>query len=144
MGRDNFDKKRVVDFATEFKGGEAPPPFYTFSFRVLNIGSHVAAYSPFGALCRRHGMIDSPDSRDGCVSSYSHHLSSVVSSAQEFKPPSVFLVFADNDYAGTRFVFESVDTERIISPWREIFIPMLGLIPPPSFDCPALVPLHPS
>ena len=90
MGRDNFDKKRVVDFATEFNGGEAPPPFYTFSFLVLNIGSHVAAYSPFGALCRRHGMIDSPDSRDGCVSSYSHHLSSVVSSAQEFKPPSVF------------------------------------------------------
>lgn len=30
-------------------------------------------------------------------------------------PVCVFLVFADNDYAGTRFVFESVDTERIIS-----------------------------
>lgn len=59
-------------------------------------------------------------------------------------PVCVFLVFADNDYAGTRFVFESVDTERIINPWREIFILMLGLIPPPSFDCPALVPLHPS
>ena len=29
MGRDNFDKKRVADFATEFKGGEAPRLFYS-------------------------------------------------------------------------------------------------------------------
>lgn len=60
-------------------------------------------------------------------------------------PVCIFFVFADDEHVGTSFVFESVDTERIISPRREIFIPMFGLTPPPpSFDCPSLAPLHPS
>lgn len=48
-------------------------------------------------------------------------------------PVCIFLVFADDEHVGTSFVFESVDTERIISPRREIFIPMFGLTPPPPF-----------
>lgn len=81
---------------------------------------------------------------DACLHTHITELCSLLRAGVQ-TPVCVFFVFADNDYAGTRFVFESVDTESIISPRREIFIPMFGLTPtPPSFDCPALVPLHPS